>query len=250
MRVCVHLLSILLLLLGVISASAGDGVTVFAAASMKDAIEHAGAMFEGSTGIPIKVVPASSSVLAKQVVAGAPADLYISANTDWMDWVGDRGAIDKNTRADIASNALIIAVSGSQTSTPATLLEAGRFAMGDPGHVPAGIYAKQALEHLGLWNKVRPNAVFGENARVALELVSRGEVGAAIVYRSDLAVAPDLAAAYTFDPSAHDRVLYPAALTTRGGKAAADFLEFLRGAQGQKILRDAGFFPPPVGAGK
>lgn len=248
MRSRVHVISLFFLLLSSIWSWAGDGVTVFAAASMKDAVEHAGVAFERATGTPVTVVPASSSVLAKQIAAGAPADLFISANADWMDWAEERGVVMKDTRTDIASNALVIATTENRTGDPADLLAGGRFAMGDPGHVPAGIYARQALEQLGLWESVKVNAVFGENVRVSLELVRRGEVGAAIVYRSDLAVAPGLTAAFAFEQSAHDPILYPAAVTSHGGQAAADLLAFLKGNEGQSILRDAGFSPPPGGA--
>ncbi len=247
MKFRVRVLSLLFLLFSSIPSWAGGGVTVFVPASMKDAIEQAAMAFEQSTGTSVTVVAASSSVLAKQIAAGAPADLFISANTTWMDWAEEQGAVLKETRTNIASNALVIAVSGNRAGNPAALLAGGRFAMGDPGHVPAGIYAKQALEHLGLWDGVKANAVFGENVRVALELVSRGEVGAAIVYRSDLAAARGLTAAFTFDQAAHEPILYPAALTGRGGDAAAGFLAFLRGAEGQSVLGDAGFTPPPGG---
>ena len=247
MKSCVRVFSFLFSLFASVTSWAGDGVAVFAAASMKDAVEHAAAAFEQSTGTPVTVVAASSSVLAKQIAAGAPADLFISANTTWMDWAEDHGAVAKETRTNIASNALVIAAPENQAGDPAVLLSSGRFAMGDPAHVPAGIYAKQALERLGLWDGVKANAVFGENVRVSLELVKRGEVGAAIVYRSDLAVAPGLAAAFVFDQAAHDPILYPAALTGRGGREAADFLFFLQGSEGQSILRAAGFSPPGGG---
>ncbi|MBZ0163943.1 MAG: molybdate ABC transporter substrate-binding protein [Notoacmeibacter sp.] len=248
MKFRVRVLSLLFLLFSSIPSWAGGGVTVFVPASMKDAIGHAAMAFEQSTGTAVTVVAASSSVLAKQITAGAPADLFISANAAWMDWAEEQGAVLKETRADIASNALVIATPENRTGDPAALLASGRFAMGDPGHVPAGIYARQALEQLGLWESVKANAVFGENVRVSLELVRRGEVGAAIVYRSDLAVSPGLTAAFAFDQSAHDPILYPAALTVHGGEKATGFLAFLRGAEGQSILSDAGFAPPPGGA--
>lgn len=246
MKFRVPILSLVVFLLSTWAAWAGDDLKVFAAASMKDAIEHAGQAYRQETGTTVTVVPASSSVLAKQIAEGAPADLYISANTSWMDWVAERGAIREDSRIDIASNALVIAVSKGGEADAATLLGRGRFAMGDPTHVPAGIYAKQALEHGGLWDRVKANAVFGENVRVALALVERGEVGAAIVYRSDLAVAPDLKAAFTFNQTDHDPILYPAAVTRQGGDTAAAFLAFLAGPKGQAILDAAGFAPPPA----
>jgi len=208
-------------------AHAAEKVTVFAAASMKEVV----ASF------------ASSSVLAKQIEQGAPAQIFISADLDWMDYVEKAGAIDKASRKVIAGNALVIA---TQKDTPKGeakgLLGGGRFAMGDPSNVPAGKYGKAALEKLDVWKDVEKNAVFAENVRVALQYVSRGEVGAAIVYASDRAAAPGLVEAYRFPADSHAPILYPAALVAKNETdAARAFLAFLESDAGQAIIKDKGF---------
>lgn len=229
---------------------AEETLTVFAAASMKDAMDRAAAAFEAETGVETVVSFASSSVLARQIEAGAPADLFISANQAWMDWLGERDLIDADKRRDVAANTLVIAAPRDVKSgkdVPDALLVKARFAMGDPSHVPAGIYAKHALESLGLWDEASGNAVFGENVRVALELAARGEVAAAIVYGSDQkAVEEDLARLYTFPAGSHDPIVYPAAPTVEASPAAAGFLDFLSGTAGQAIFAELGFSASPT----
>lgn len=225
-------------------ALAADRLTVFAAASMKDAIDRAAVEYEALSGHRIAVSYASSSVLARQIEAGAPADLFISANTDWMEWLAERRLIRADSRRIIAGNSLVIAAAPgtAPASDPAELLGT-RFAMGDPSHVPAGKYARTALESLGLWDAVAPNAVFGENVRVALELAGRGEVRAAIVYGSDQKAAAGLVRAYAFPPTSHAPIVYPAAATRDGAREAETFLGFLTSEQGRRIFSDLGFSP-------
>lgn len=229
-------------------AYAAEKVTVFAAASMKDVIEEAAKEFNAKDGTEIVASFASSSVLAKQIEAGAPAQIFISADLDWMDYLDERNLIDKDSRKVIAGNALVIA---AQEDTPQgdakALLGAGRFAMGDPSNVPAGKYGKAALEKLDLWSEVEKKAVFTENVRVALQYVSRGEVKASIVYASDRMAAPELVEAYRFPASSHAPILYPAALiASNESDAARAFLAFLESDAGQAIIKDKGF----VGAGE
>ncbi|MDN2567283.1 molybdate ABC transporter substrate-binding protein [Aquibium sp. A9E412] len=228
-------------------AAAADTVTVFAAASMKDAIDRAAVAYERMASVDVVVSFAASSVLAKQIAAGAPADLYISANVDWMDWLEAADALLPGSRLTIAGNTLVVAAppGSAPQDDPAGLLGGGRFAMGDPSHVPAGRYGRAALESLGLWEAVRGNAVFTENVRVALDYVRRGEVAAGIVYGSDRAAAPGLVAVYTFAEGSHPAIAYPAALTAGAKPAAAGFLEFLAGAEGQAIFAALGFAPAP-----
>lgn len=225
-----------------------DPVTVFAAISMKDALEAAAQAYQAAAeGPPVVFSFAASSVLARQIEAGAPADLFISADAAWMDWLAERGLIEAESRRAIAGNSLVavVAPGGAPVADPARLLAGGRFTMGDPAHVPAGVYAKAALDHLGLWEQVRRNAVFGENVRVALELVRRGEVAAALVYASDLSVAPDLESVFTFPADSHPAIVYPAALAAGGDPDALAFLDFLSGEAGQRILAAHGFAPAP-----
>ncbi|MGU3400402.1 molybdate ABC transporter substrate-binding protein [Brucellaceae bacterium D45D] len=224
-------------------ANAAEKVTVFAAASMKDVIEEAAKQIKAKDGTEVVASFASSSVLAKQIEQGAPAQIFISADLDWMDYVEKADTIDKASRKIIAGNALVIA---AQKETPKgeakDLLGAGRFAMGDPSNVPAGKYGKAALEKLDLWKDVEKNAVFAENVRVALQYVSRAEVKAAIVYASDRAAAPELVEAYRFPVSSHAPILYPAALIAKNeSDAARAFLAFLESDVGQAIIKDKGF---------
>jgi len=224
-------------------AQAADKVTVFAAASMKDVVEEAAKQFEVAHGGDVTVSFAASSVLAKQIEAGAPASIFISADQDWMNYLQERKLISVPSRRIIAGNALVIAAQAGEVGGTPDILESERFAMGDPSNVPAGKYGKMALETLGFWSKVEKNAVFTENVRVALQYVSRGEVNAAIVYASDLAAAPDLKEAYRFPASSHRPILYPAALVGEGSAEAKAFLDFLSSDAGQAIIRAKGFVP-------
>ncbi len=223
-------------------AQAADKVTVFAAASMKDVVDEAAKQFKAKDGTEVVASYAASSALAKQVEAGAPAQIFISADEDWMDYLDTRKLIDKPTRKIVAGNALVIATQKDTPKADAKDLLSSRFAMGDPSNVPAGKYGKAALEKLDLWKAVEKNAVFAENVRVALQYVSRGEVKAAIVYASDRAVSPELVEAYRFPASSHKPIVYPAALVAKNETdAAKSFLAFLESDAGQAIIAEKGF---------
>ncbi|MGH6762437.1 MAG: molybdate ABC transporter substrate-binding protein [Phyllobacterium sp.] len=223
-------------------ATAAEKVTVFAAASMKDVLDAAVADFKAKGGSEVVVSLAASSVLAKQIEAGAPANVFISADLDWMDYLAERDLIDKESRRIIAGNALVIAAS-EKGSDDVTILTHERFAMGDPSNVPAGKYGKAALESLGVWADVEKNAVFTENVRVALEFVRKGELKAAIVYASDRAAAPGLVEAYRFPASSHKPVVYPAAAIGTVTPEIRAFLDYLSGEAGQAIISEKGFVP-------
>ncbi len=227
------------------SAQAAAQYTVFAAASMKDALDQAAKDFEAANGTRIVLSFASTSVLAKQVEVGAPADAFVSADEQWMDYLTQHKLVKTETIRTIARNDLVIAATpGTKPVTDAEgLLTKGKFAMGDPKGVPAGKYGKAALESLKLWDKVQTNAVFGENVRVALEYVRKGEVGAAIVYGSDRFAAPELATAYTFPADTHKPIVYPAAETVNGKDGVVKFLDFLSSDAGQKNFAAFGFAP-------
>ncbi|WP_114389471.1 molybdate ABC transporter substrate-binding protein [Notoacmeibacter marinus] len=225
----------------------GNGPLVFAAASMTDALNAVAERYLAAGGTVPRFSFAASSILAKQIAQGAPADLFVSASAQWMDWLEEKNAIETDSRTDIARTDLVIAgpADAGTAPTAAAALGESRFAMGDPGHVPAGIYARQALANAGLWSDLTSRAVLGENARIALELVRRGEVARAIVYASDLASAPELAPLYVFPSGSHDPIAYPAALTGTGQDedGARAFLDFLVGPEGQAAMQSAGFRP-------
>lgn len=214
---------------------------VFAASSLRDALAAVHAAFARTARGETVFSFAASSALARQIEAGAPADLFVSADEDWMDYLAERKLIVAESRRDVAANSLVIATHG-ELGDAATLLSAGRFAMGDPSNVPAGKYAKASLENLGLWDRVKGNAVYGENVRAALEFVRKGAARAAIVYGSDLKAAPELTAAYTFPAATHPPITYPAALI-RDNPSALAFLDFLSSQAGQAILAEHGFVP-------
>jgi len=243
MKKWVWALLLAMMSLGLLPTAAQEQITVFAAASMKDALGRAASDFEAESGTKVIVSFAASSVLARQIEAGAPADAFVSADQDWMEWLAERDLIKPETRRLIAGNALVIAVAEGteQVSEPGELLKEGRFAMGDPRHVPAGKYAESALEKLGLWEDVKENAVFAENVRVALEFASRGETKAAMVYGSDLKAAKGLVLAYSFPAGSHDPVVYPAAATRDGKAEVVEFLDYLSGEKGQAIFEEFGF---------
>ena len=242
-------LAALAVLAGPVTAFAQEKITVFAAASLKEVMDKASPIFKEKTGTEVTASLASSSVLARQIEAGAPADIFISADEEWMDWVAERDLIKPESRRLVAANDLVILSSDEslKDADPEAVLGEGRFSMGDPAHVPAGRYGKAALESLGLWEKVEKNAALGENVRVALELASRGEVRAAIVYGSDHSAAPDLVNIYTFPKDSHPPIVYPAALTaSTSSEAATAFLDFLGSEEGRKIFAEQGFVAPPA----
>ncbi|WP_173932412.1 molybdate ABC transporter substrate-binding protein [Chelativorans sp. Marseille-P2723] len=242
---------IFLILFGVLetnAAFAADRVTIFAAASLKEAMDRIAVAFQAETGVETVISFAASSILARQIEAGAPADIFISADEEWMDYLAERDLIDRDSRRLVLANALVIAAAGPfhEKADPETILAEGRFAMGDPSHVPAGRYAQAALSSLGFWENVRKHAVFGENVRVVLELARRGEVTSAIVYRSDLHAAPGLFRIYTFPPNSHPPIVYPAAaVMPHTSTGASAFLDFLSGKAAEAIFRELGFTPLP-----
>jgi molybdate transport system substrate-binding protein len=228
---------------------------VFAAASLKESIDDAGAAYEKRTGIKVRAVYASSAVLAKQVDQGAPADVFISADREWMDWSIKRNLIDVKSQRVIASNRLVlVAPRDSKLITVALrrgvsltkLTGGGRIAVGEVASVPAGIYAKAAFENLGLWNEVKDHLAQAENVRGALAFVARGEAPLGVVYATDAQAESKVKVVGVFPESSHAPIVYPAAdvRASKHGAAAAAFLAYLSGREGQAILRRHGFGPP------
>ncbi len=224
-----------------------EGVTVFAAASLKTALEEIAADFEGAVTFSF----AGSSVLARQVAAGAPADVVMLANVTWMDWLAGQNAIVPETRRDLLGNRLVLVANSAEPPGRAfDLLKGGdvfsgyRMAMGLVEAVPAGIYGRQALVSLGLWESVRDDIVQTDNVRAALALVALGEVPLGIVYASDAQAEPRVMILAEFQADSHDPIVYPAALTDGAGKQAARFLDYLSSAEARRVFEDHGFAVP------
>jgi molybdate transport system substrate-binding protein len=221
-------------------------IVVFAPSSMTDVIGALAAFHEERVREKVVVSLASTSQLARQLDAGAPADIFLTADESWMDWAQDRALVEPSSTITFAGNRLVVvtAKEAARKDWPRAL-EQGRFAMAEPEAVPAGRYTKAALTSLSLWRALRPNVVFAENVRITLRLAARGDVDAAIVYRTDANIEPAVAVAYTFDPKTHPPIRYFAAETPDAAAGAAAFLETLGTDHAQAILKKAGFSLPP-----
>ncbi len=235
-----------------------ESVTLFAAASTTNAVSEIVEQFNRQTGNKARAVFAASSTLAKQIVNGAPADLFLSANQRWMDYVVDKSALKAASVAPLLSNRLVLVVSARNSiddealpdvvgvETPLVkILGDSRLAIGDPAHVPAGIYAKAALESTGLWRAVAPRLAYSGNVRAALALVERGEAAAGIVYETDARLVSDIRRAGLFPEDSHPPIVYSLAITSNGDDAAVKaFHEFLRSPKSQEIFARHGFNEP------
>lgn len=233
------------------STSAGtEQVTVFAAASLKDSLEVAAKTFTASTGVAVRFSFAASSVLAKQIDQGAPADLFASADLDWMDYLAARKLIRPETRTNLLGNRLVI-IAARESPLKELLLDAaslraalgdGRITTGDVSSVPVGKYAKAALEKLGLWSEVQQRLAMTESVRAALALVARGEAPLGIDYATDAAAEPKVKIVAAFPPDSHPPIIYPFALTADTKlDAARQFLEFLKGPMARRAFETQGF---------
>lgn len=230
-------------------ATAGD-VLVFAAASLKTGLDDFASRWQADTGDTVTVSYAGSGTLAKQIIAGAPADIFISANTGWADAVEKDGLVAQGGRRDILGNTLVLVAHGKGaepvTITPGldlpALLGDGRLAMAMVDSVPAGIYGKAALTALGLWDAVAPSVAQADNVRAALALVAAGEAPYGIVYATDAAASDNVTVVATFPAGSHPPIVYPALLL----KEAADpadkaFFEALSGEMAQAAFTRQGF---------
>lgn len=236
------------------SASPGaspERITVLAAASLTEALTAIGAAYQAQGGAEVQFSFASSSVLARQIEAGAPADLFVSADLQWMDYLAERDLIDPASRTEPIGNSVVLVAPADSPLQPvrvdagldlaALLGPEGRIAVGDPEHVPAGRYARDALVALGLWDAAEPRLARTDNVRAALALVERGETPLGIVYATDAAVAA-VKVLGTFPEDTHEPVVYPFALLGDAPSAAARaFLDFAVGADGLAILESHGF---------
>ena len=240
----------LAVLLGAAAAVHAAEVTVLAAASLTDALGRIDADFEKATGNKVKAAFGGSSALAKQLEKGAPADLFISADVPWMDYVAKADLIDPASRADLLGNHLVLVGPAGSTETVtidrnydlAGALKGGKLSVADTSAVPAGKYARASLEKLGQWSKVEGSLAQAENVRAALALVERGEAPLGIVYQTDALVAK-VKVIGTFPEDSHPPIIYPVALTVQGAKsdAAKAYLDYLKSDAAKAVFEKAGF---------
>lgn len=235
-------------------------VVVFAAASLKNALDSIAAKWTKETGIEVKTSYAASSALAKQIESGAPADLFVSADLDWMDYVEKKDLIARESRVTLLGNSLVLVAAsdwskGDVDLKPgvdlASLIGDGRIAMGEVKSVPAGKYGKAALEKLGAWATVEPKVAGAESVRAALALVSRGEAPLGIVYKTDAAADKGVKIVGTFPADSHPPIVYPVAqLKDSKSPNAAAFLKSLTGSAARTEFEAAGFavLPPASGS--
>ncbi|KAB7780072.1 molybdate ABC transporter substrate-binding protein [Xanthomonas sp. LMG 12460] len=232
--------------------SAQTPLTVFAAASLKESLDEAASAYQRASGTPVQVSYAASSTLARQVEQGAPADVFVSADQEWMDYLQQRKLIDPALRRDLLGNTLVLvapAASKAQVDLrkPGALLAAlgaqGRLAVGQTASVPAGKYARAALQALGQWDAVQPRLAESESVRSALMLVARGEAPLGIVYGSDAQAEPKVRVVATFPADSHAPIVYPVAplRASAQAKSAADFVRWLGTPPAQAIFRRHGF---------
>ena len=231
-------------------ARAADAVTVFAAASLKTALDAVSTAWAAETQKKATISYAASSALAKQIEQGAPADVFISADLDWMDYLAKKDLIDKASVTRLLGNDIVlIAPKDSDVRTEiapgfplAALLGDGRLAMGDVKSVPAGKYGKAALETLGVWDSVQGKLAQAENVRAALKLVATGEAPLGIVYRTDAEAEPAVKVLGVFPDTSHPPIIYPVARVTASPNAdAADLIAFLKSPKAAGIFKAQGF---------
>ena len=233
-------------------AAAGQDVIVFAAASTTNAVTEIAILYESKGLGRVKTSFASSSTLAKQIQNGAPADIYISANEKWMDFLVRKDAVKEESRFNLLSNRLVLI---APLKSPVKTIEVkkglnitpylgndGRLSMGDPEHVPAGMYGKKALETLGLWSQVKDCLAPMKDVRAALVLVERSETPLGLVYATDAAISKKVRIVGTFPEDCHPVIVYPAAIVSGGNdEAGSAFLEYIKTPEARSIFLRYGF---------
>ncbi|MDB5369945.1 MAG: molybdate transporter substrate-binding protein [Roseomonas sp.] len=234
-------------------ARAAEAPTVFAAASLTDALKALGEQWQARGHPAPRFSFAASSVLARQMEQGAPADIFASADEPWMDYVQQRQLVVDDTRVSFIANTLVLVAPADSPARPLTLTRdtnlagllgpGGRIATGDPSNVPAGRYAQAALTWMGQWGSLSPRLARADNVRSALLLVERGEAPLGIVYATDAAASPGVKVIATFPPESHPPVTYPFALARRaaGHAGARGFLAFITGSEAAETYRRFGF---------
>jgi len=234
---------------------AAKPISVFAAASLKESLDEAATAFQASTGHAVAVTYAASSALARQIEQAAPADVFVSADREWMDWLQSRGLIDESTRSDLLGNSLVL-VAPSRAVVENISFDArgnfvpelgkdGRLSLALTDSVPAGKYARAALESLGLWAAVQPRVVESENVRAALVLVARAEAPLGVVYATDAKAEPRVKIVATFPETSHPPIIYPVARVRASTHAqAAAFVAWLESDEARAIFARYGFASP------
>lgn len=244
------LLAVLAWPVGLNADSTPAPLTIFAAASLTDAMQAVGKAYMARTGVPARFSFAASSLLAKQIEAGAKADLFVSADRQWMDHAQRAGKIDPATRRTLLRGRLVLIAAADSRATvriaPAFALAQalgpnGRLAVGDPDYVPAGLYAKAALTKLGIWGAVQARLARADNVRVALSYVARHEAPLGIVYETDARAEPAVKVVGIFPESSHPPIDYPVATVRGASTAARAFSAYLGGAEAKAIFRRFGF---------
>lgn len=230
-------------------------LTVFAAASLKESLDEAAAAFGKASGQQVRVSYAGSSALARQIEQGAPADLFFSADLDWMDYLQQRGLIDSGSRRNLLGNSLVLVAPATGDTRPLNLRpgadllprlgRSGRLALALTASVPAGKYAKAAFTSLGMWPALAPRVAEAENVRAALMLVARGEAPLGVVYASDARAEPAVRVVAAFPAGSHPPVVYPLARTSASTHPQADaFARWLASPAAAAIFRKHGFTVP------
>jgi molybdate transport system substrate-binding protein len=247
------LFAALIILCGMASApvlAQDKSITVFAAASMKNALDGVDAAYSAKTGVKVVVSYAASSTLAKQLEQGAPADAFLSADTDWMDYAIAKKTIVEPTRTNLLGNSIVLVAPGNSKISNVTigpgfdlakLAGDGKIATGDVKAVPVGKYAKAALEKLGAWQAAQPKFAMADNVRAALTLVARGEAALGIVYSTDAKIEPGVKIVGTFPADSHPPIIYPVAATISAKPETAGYLAFVRSSAAKAIFEKYGF---------
>jgi molybdate transport system substrate-binding protein len=225
-------------------------LTVFAAASMKNALDDVDTAFTAKTGVKVNASYAASSTLARQIEQGAGADIFVSADTDWMGYAAIRKTINEATRVNLLGNSIVLIAPKDSKIESVTigpgfdlskLAGDGKIATGDVNAVPVGKYAKAALEKLGAWQAAQTKFAMAESVRAALTLVARGEAVLGIVYSTDAKVEPGVKIVGTFPPDSHPAIIYPVAATATAKPEAAAYLDFLRSSMAKTVFEKYGF---------
>jgi len=225
-----------------------DDVTLYAAASLNNALTEISTHYEAEKKVHIKTSFASSSTLAKQIEAGAPAEIFASADKKWMDYLDTRGLINQSSRKNVLGNTLVFISPKDQVvkvkmDKTFKLAEAftGKLCMAAVEHVPAGIYGKQALQSMAWWTSVERRVVGAEDVRSALMFVERGECTLGIVYATDAGVSQKVVIDARFPANTHEPIIYPFALTPQASASAKDFFKYLQGDKAKSIFSRYGF---------